>query len=99
MLRPASKRRTLRPFSESSLAAQPPEIPEPITIASYISFFAIIRPPHRQHLQLSRQAYSSIRAHLRSFAALKLDVQDGCTLHKPQDSQGLGIQVPPPALP
>src|SRR5436190_3462612 len=35
MFLPRSSRRTLRPFSVSSLAAHPPEIPEPTTIASY----------------------------------------------------------------
>src|SRR5437016_8600405 len=32
---PLSRHNTLRPFSVSSLAAQPPEIPDPTTIASY----------------------------------------------------------------
>src|SRR6185312_6565923 len=36
MVRPASKTRTLSPFSVSSLAAQPPVIPEPTMIASYV---------------------------------------------------------------
>src|SRR5580698_430777 len=36
MVRPASRMRTLRPFSVSSLAAQPPVIPEPTMIASYV---------------------------------------------------------------
>src|SRR6266446_1935982 len=35
MLRPASRTSVLSPFSVSSLAAQPPVIPEPTTIASY----------------------------------------------------------------
>src|ERR1044071_9890325 len=35
MFLPRSSSRTLRPFSVSSLAAQPPEIPEPTTMASY----------------------------------------------------------------
>src|SRR3954469_23022661 len=35
MFLPRSSIRTFRPFSVSSLAAQPPEIPEPTTIASY----------------------------------------------------------------
>src|SRR5215831_1009045 len=34
MFRPASSTRVLRPFSVSSFAAQPPVMPEPITIAS-----------------------------------------------------------------
>src|SRR5690348_12013124 len=34
MERPRSSSRTLRPFSVSSFAAQPPEMPEPMTIAS-----------------------------------------------------------------
>jgi glucose/arabinose dehydrogenase len=34
-LRPRSSNRTRRPFSVRSLAAQPPEIPDPTTIASY----------------------------------------------------------------
>src|SRR4051812_40820131 len=34
-LRPRSSSSTRSPFSVSSLAAQPPEIPEPTTIASY----------------------------------------------------------------
>src|SRR5258705_9941583 len=34
-LRPRSSRRTRSPFSVSSFAAQPPEIPDPTTIASY----------------------------------------------------------------
>src|SRR5215475_3058529 len=36
MVRPASRTRTLRPFSVSSLAAQPPVIPDPTMIASYV---------------------------------------------------------------
>src|SRR6185503_7574382 len=34
-LRPRSRSSTRRPFSVSSLAAQPPEMPDPTTIASY----------------------------------------------------------------
>src|SRR6266496_3744423 len=36
IFRPRSSRRTRRPFSVSSLAAHPPEIPDPTTIASYV---------------------------------------------------------------
>src|SRR5688500_9861367 len=35
ILRPRSSRNTRSPFSVSSFAAQPPEIPDPTTIASY----------------------------------------------------------------
>src|SRR5262245_40569 len=35
MLRPRSSSNTRSPFSVSSFAAQPPEMPEPTTIASY----------------------------------------------------------------
>src|SRR5207244_4824477 len=35
MFLPRSSTRTRRPFSVSSLAAQPPDIPDPTTIASY----------------------------------------------------------------
>src|SRR5678816_3559257 len=38
MLRPRSRRSTVRPRSVSSLAAHPPEIPEPTTIASYVGW-------------------------------------------------------------
>src|SRR5258705_4158901 len=34
--RPRSSTRVLRPWSHSSFAAQPPEIPEPMTMASYV---------------------------------------------------------------
>src|SRR4051812_37048716 len=34
-LRPRSRTSVFSPFSQSSFAAQPPEIPEPTTIASY----------------------------------------------------------------
>src|SRR5215831_16684945 len=36
MFFPRSSSSTLRPLSESSFAAHPPEIPEPTTIASYV---------------------------------------------------------------
>src|SRR5256885_15638682 len=36
MFFPRSSRRTRSPFSVSSLAAHPPEIPDPTTIASYV---------------------------------------------------------------
>src|SRR5437763_6669446 len=36
MFLPRSSIRTFRPFSLSSFAAQPPEIPDPTTIASYV---------------------------------------------------------------
>src|SRR6266849_8339749 len=38
MFLPRSSMSTRRPFSVSSLAAQPPEIPDPTTIASYSGF-------------------------------------------------------------
>src|SRR5689334_8847641 len=36
MFRPRSSSNTVRPRSVSSFAAQPPEMPEPITMASYV---------------------------------------------------------------
>src|SRR5690348_3720835 len=36
MFRPRSSSSTVRPCSVSSFAAQPPEIPEPTTMASYV---------------------------------------------------------------
>src|ERR1700733_6169256 len=44
MGRPASRRRTFRPFSVSSLAAQPPVIPDPMTMASYSTFGISVSP-------------------------------------------------------
>src|SRR5580765_4475199 len=47
--RPRSSTRVLRPWSHSSFAAQPPEIPEPMTIASYVRS-GFVMPTKYQHL-------------------------------------------------
>src|SRR5712664_2378151 len=44
MVRPASSTSTLSPFSVSSFAAQPPVIPEPTMIASYVFVAAMLAP-------------------------------------------------------
>src|SRR5271154_4791195 len=51
MGRPASSSKTFKPFSVSSLAAQPPVIPEPITMASYSTFGISHSPLGCSHLK------------------------------------------------
>src|SRR5205085_11962631 len=64
MFFPRSSRRTRRPFSVSSLAAHPPEIPDPTTIASYVvdctaasALFVVDQKVHQQ----PSEGYDSIQ--------------------------------------
>src|SRR5205085_756056 len=45
MFLPRSSMSTVRPFSVSSFAAQPPEMPDPTTIASYVVLCTLEVPP------------------------------------------------------
>src|SRR6266446_6349715 len=66
MFLPRSSNRTRSPFSVSSLAAHPPEIPDPTTIASYVvdctaasALFVVDQKVHQKLVERDRLAHTA----------------------------------------
>src|SRR5438309_1309554 len=73
MFRPRSSSRTERPLSVSSLAAQPPEIPDPTTMASYVGTLTCTLSRLEPGAEERRFAFESRRCWRRGGA----DARDG----------------------
>src|SRR5215467_13883991 len=73
---PRSSTRVFKPFSHSSLAAQPPLMPLPITMASYW-MFSMVQPEIDRSLRCRVERQGNLAAGARRFVGRKNHLEHG----------------------